>query len=36
MSNLPVRKPNRLKNYDYNQNGVYFVPKTAKIYYVKS
>ena len=22
---LPVRKPNRLKNYDYSSNGIYFV-----------
>ena len=25
MKNLPVRKPNRLKNYDYSRNGAYFV-----------
>lgn len=25
MNNLPVRKTNRLKNYDYTKNGVYFV-----------
>ena len=25
MKELPERKPNRLKDYDYSQNGVYFV-----------
>jgi len=25
MKNLPVRKLNRLKNYDYSQNGAYFI-----------
>lgn len=27
---LPVRKPNRLKDYDYSRNGVYFVTICAK------
>jgi REP element-mobilizing transposase RayT len=30
MSNLPIRKPNRLKNYDYNRNGAYFVTICTK------
>ena len=30
MTNLPVRKPNRLQNYDYSQNGAYFVTVCAK------
>ena len=25
MNELPKRKPNRLKDYDYSQNGAYFV-----------
>ena len=25
MKELPKRKPNRLKDYDYSQNGAYFV-----------
>lgn len=25
MNDLPKRKPNRLKNYDYSQNGLYFI-----------
>ncbi len=29
-SNLPIRKPNRLKNYDYGQNGAYFVTICTK------
>jgi hypothetical protein len=27
---LPKRKPNRLKNYDYSQNGAYFVTMCTK------
>ena len=30
MKELPKRKPNRLKNYDYSQNGAYFVTICAK------
>ncbi len=30
MNNLPVRKPNRLKGYDYSQNGVYFITICTK------
>lgn len=30
MSDLPRRKPNRLKAYDYSQNGAYFVTICAK------
>ena len=30
MKNLPVRKPNRLKNYDYSQNGTYFITICTK------
>jgi REP element-mobilizing transposase RayT len=30
MSHLPKRKPNRLKNYNYNQNGAYFVTVCVK------
>ena len=30
MRNLPVRKPNRLRNYDYSQNGAYFITICAK------
>ena len=25
MTDLPKRKPTRLKNYDYSQNGAYFI-----------
>jgi len=28
--NLPKRKPNRLKNYDYSQNGGYFITFCTK------
>ncbi len=28
--NLPERKPNRLKNYDYSSNGVYFITICTK------
>lgn len=27
---LPKRKPNRLKNYDYSQNGAYFITICTK------
>lgn len=27
---LPMRKPNRLKNYDYSQNGAYFITACTK------
>jgi REP element-mobilizing transposase RayT len=30
MSDIPVRKRNRLKNYDYSQNGVYFITICVK------
>ena len=30
MNNLPVRKPNRLKGYDYSQNGAYFITICVK------
>ena len=30
MKELPVRKPNRLKGYDYSQNGCYFITVSAK------
>ena len=30
MRELPERKPNRLKNYDYSQNGAYFVTICVK------
>ena len=30
MRELPVRKPNRLQNYDYSQNGAYFVTMCIK------
>ena len=30
MNELPKRKPNRLKNYDYSQNGAYFVTVCTK------
>lgn len=30
MKELPKRKPNRLKNYDYSQNGAYFVTICVK------
>jgi hypothetical protein len=30
MSELPIRKPNRLKGYDYSRNGAYFVTICAK------
>jgi REP element-mobilizing transposase RayT len=30
MNELPKRKPNRLKNYDYSQSGAYFVTICAK------
>ena len=30
MNELPKRKPNRLKNYDYSQNGAYFVTMCVK------
>jgi REP element-mobilizing transposase RayT len=30
MRNLPQRKPNRLKGYDYSQNGAYFITICAK------
>ena len=30
MLDLPTRKPNRLKNYDYSQNGVYYVTICTK------
>jgi len=30
MNDLPKRKPNRLKNYDYSQNGAYFVTICTK------
>jgi len=30
MSELPIRKSNRLKGYDYSQNGAYFVTICAK------
>ena len=30
MKELPVRKPNRLKEYDYSQNGNYFVTVCVK------
>ena len=30
MKELPVRKPNRLKDYDYSQNGYYFVTICVK------
>ena len=30
MKELPVRKPNRLKNYDYSQNGCYFITICVK------
>jgi hypothetical protein len=29
MKELPRRKPNRLKDYDYNQNGEYFITKKS-------
>ena len=28
--NFKTRKPNRLKNYDYSQNGVYFITVCVK------
>ena len=30
MPDLPVRKPNRLRDYDYSQNGAYFVTICSK------
>ncbi len=27
---LPTRKPNRLKNFDYSQNGAYFITVCTK------
>jgi len=30
MKELPVRKPNRLKDYDYSQNGYYFITISVK------
>ncbi|MDR0499966.1 MAG: hypothetical protein LBG97_01785, partial [Coriobacteriales bacterium] len=30
MNNLPKRKPNRLKGYDYSQDGAYFITICAK------
>jgi REP element-mobilizing transposase RayT len=30
MNKLPVRKPNRLKGYDYSRNGAYFVTICTK------
>jgi len=30
VSDLPTRKPNRLKNYDYSQNGAYFITICVK------
>jgi len=30
MKNLPVRKHNSLKNYDYSRNGVYFITICTK------
>jgi REP element-mobilizing transposase RayT len=30
MSELPVRKPNRMKGYDYSQNGMYFLTLCIK------
>ena len=30
MKELPKRKPNRLQNYDYNQNGAYFITVCTK------
>ncbi|MCL2049423.1 MAG: hypothetical protein FWG87_11940 [Defluviitaleaceae bacterium] len=30
MRELPKRKPNRLKNYDYSQNGAYFITVCTK------
>ena len=30
MKNLPVRKPNRLKNYDYSRNSAYFITICTK------
>ena len=30
MNELPKRKPNRFKNYDYSQSGAYFVTICAK------
>lgn len=30
MNELPLRKPNRLKEYDYSQNGAYFVTMCVK------
>jgi hypothetical protein len=30
MSKFPAKKPNRLKGYDYSQNGAYFVTICAK------
>ena len=30
MNNLPVRKHNRLKNYDYSENGMYFITICVK------
>jgi len=30
VNELPKRKPNRLKNYDYSQNGAYFITVCIK------
>jgi len=30
MSNYPIRKPNRLKNFDYSQNAAYFITVCTK------
>jgi REP element-mobilizing transposase RayT len=30
MNKLPKRKPNRLRNYDYSQNGAYFITICAR------
>jgi len=30
MKELPARKPNRLKDYDYSQNGYYFITICVK------
>ena len=30
MDKLPKRKPNRLSNYDYSQNGAYFITICSK------